>query len=190
MLKDAISERAVCATLLSVRVNCQVWKSCLPAAPRRLLGAQSTPCGNTSQVMELYINLLQWGEGRDLSLLSLLLGAGHLLLQVRIPHDGRPTAVGKRKMSFLRGSGCFLASQRLFWSSSLKAKPWSWRLCQGSHSWGLADPARTREKKSTDLVSKINFCLWFCGGQRTGFILTVVLNGLSPPKISLAFMGW
>jgi len=53
-------------------------------------------------------------RGERSLLLSLLLGAGHLLLQVRIPHDGRPTAVGKRKMSFLRGSGCFLASQRLF----------------------------------------------------------------------------
>lgn len=55
-------------------------------------------------------------RGERSLLLSLLLGAGHLLLQVRIPHDGRPTAVGKRKMSFLRGSGCFLASQRLFWN--------------------------------------------------------------------------
>lgn len=53
--------------------------------------------------MELYLNLLQWGEGRDLSLLSLLPCAGHLLSQVRIPRDGRLNSSWKEENVFSQG---------------------------------------------------------------------------------------
>ena len=157
-LKAAISGRPFCVTVCGKHSGLGTLASCC-SQETGLLQAQSTLCGSTSQAADRgFFKIHFTGEKRGVALFSLcwlfaVAGQDHSCWETIFWSSGGSLAawpeLGKRRASFLKGSGCrLLSSFPRGCFEVLKAKPWSGRLCQYSHNRGLTDPARSRLKQA------------------------------------------